>query len=445
MSSTKPEKQFVNKNVAAIHIKAKLSLTQRKMNNVLLYNAYDSLLTSDEHRIPVPLLCELAGVDSKNLANLKRALTGLTATSITWNVLGENDEEDTWGFAAFLSGGHIKNGVCTYRYDKGLAKQLYHPDIYSRINLGVIKRIKTSHALVLYENCYRFVNRGRTGWWDLETFRDIMGLSQSGSYKQFKDLNKHVIKPAIAEVNQVSNIILEMEYKRTGRSISGVRFLIRTNPQLSFESAQEESESDASPVMKRFLKIHDNKTLARKMLMDYGAEQLAKNLDYVEEQIARGKVKSAPAFLKAAVQNNYLSEGAQQADKRKKLDQKAQEMRLLEEVKSEREAKLREIERAYSSACIASIQTTFSELNDQEQRALETEFLEKMNLGSFQRSDFRKNGWASRMVLAESLKFWMSRIATLPVMSDIALQFEVDDFEAYRAETHKIQDELEKA
>ena len=445
MPSTKPEKQFVNKNVAAIHIKAKLSLTQRKMNNVLLYNAYDSLLTSDEHRIPVPLLCELAGVDGKNIANLKRALTGLTATSITWNVLGENDEEDTWGFASFLSGGHIKNGVCTYRYDKGLAKQLYHPDIYSRINLGVIKKIKTSHALVLYENCYRFVNRGRTGWWDLETFRDIMGLAQSGSYKQFKDLNKHVIKPAIAEVNQVSNIILEMEYKRTGRSISGVRFLIRTNPQLSFEGTQEESETDISPIIKRFLKIHDNKTLARKMLLDYGPEQLAKNLDYVEEQMARGKVKSAPAFLKAAVENNYLSEDAYQAGKRKKLDQKVQEIRLLEETKSERETKVREIERAYSSACISSIQKAFSLLNEQEQRDLETEFLEKMKLGSFQRSDFRKNGWASRMVLAESLKFWMARKAALPKIADISLQFDVDDFDAYRAETRKISDQLEKA
>ena len=176
----------------------------------------------------------------------------------------------------FPSGGSIKNGICTYRYDKGLAKQLYHPDIYSRINLGVIKKIRTSHALVLYENCYRFVNRGRTGWWDLDTFRDIMGLAESGSYKQFKDLNKHVIKPAISEVNQVSNIILEMEYKRSGRSISGVRFLIHANPQLSFERIQEEGEIDQSPVLKRFLKIHDNKTLARKMMMDYGPEQLAK-------------------------------------------------------------------------------------------------------------------------------------------------------------------------
>lgn len=443
MTNTKPEKQFVNKNVAAIHIKAKLSLTQRKMNNVLLYNAYGSLLTADEHQIPVPLLCELAGIDSKNLANLKRALTGLTSTSITWNVLGENGEDETWGFASFLSGGQIKNGICTYRYDKGLAKQLYHPDIYSRINLGVIKTIKTSHALVLYENCYRFVKRGHTGWWDLETFRDIMGLSESGSYKQFKDLNKHVIKPAIAEVNQVSNIILEMEYKRSGRSISGIRFLIRTNPQLTFDGVQEKNEIDRSPILKRFLKIHDNKTLARKMLMDYGEERISKNLDYVEQQMTLGKVKSAPAFLKAAVQNNYISENARQAAGRKVLEQKAEQMRLLEDEKSARETSAREVDRAYSTACIKAIENAFALLSEDEQLSTKVEFIEVAGLGSFQISDFRKNGWASRLVLSEAIRFWLGRNAPLPLMADISRQFGIDDFDAYKAETNRISNELE--
>ena len=145
---------------------------------------------------------------------------------------------------------------------------------------------------------------GRTGWWDIETLRDIMGLSEIGSYSAFKDLNKHVLKPAIAEVNQVSNIIIEMEYKRTGRAISGVCFLVRSNPQLSFEGMQEESEIDGTATFKRFLKIHDNKTLARKMIAEFGDDQISKNLDYVEAQMSQGKIRSAPAFLKSSIQNN---------------------------------------------------------------------------------------------------------------------------------------------
>jgi hypothetical protein len=445
MTANKPDKHFVKKNVAAIHIKAKLSLTQRKMNNVLLRNAYDTLLTADEHEIPVPLLCELAGIDGKNLANLKRALTGLTSTSITWDVLGADGDEDTWGFASFLSGGQIKNGICTYRYDKGLAKQLYRPDVYSRINLGVIKKIRTSHALVLYENCYRFVNQGHTGWWDLDTFRDLMGLSENKSYRQFKDLNKHVIKPAIAEVNQVSNILLEMEHKRTGRSVSGIRFLIRINPQLSFERLQDETELDQSPVLKRFLKIHDNRSLARGMIQEYGEEQISKNLDYVEQQLSRGKVKSAPAFLKAAVQNNYISEEAKAQDRRRILDEKADKLRRLEEQKAARESKIRDIERAYSTACMHAMMAAFDKLDRSEQRDVEEEFLNLHSFGSFQTADFHRQSWESRMVLPQAVQFWMKRGINLPRVVDLAKKQGIEDFETYKLETEQLALELETA
>ena len=66
-------KTIIKKNVSAIHINAKLSLLQRKLVNALLYNAYDSLLTSDNHSVNVALLSEMIGFDSKNIAYLKQA------------------------------------------------------------------------------------------------------------------------------------------------------------------------------------------------------------------------------------------------------------------------------------------------------------------------------------------------------------------------------------
>jgi plasmid replication initiation protein len=272
-----------------------------------------------------------------------------------------------------------------------------------------------------------------------------MGLSESKSYSAFKDLNKHVLKPAIAEVNQVSNIIIEMEYKRTGRAISGVRFLVRSNPQLSFDGMQDENEIDKMAIFKRFLKIHDNKTLARKMIAEFGAEQIAKNLDYVEAQIAQGKVRSGPAFLKSSIQNNFLSEDARTSERRKVVEDKAQQMRLMEDAKNKREAKAKEVDRAYSTACIEAMKRAFEKLDHDEQRVVKAEFLAASDFGSFQVTDFRKNSWASRMVLAQAIKFWMGRKAPLPLMTDISKKFGIEDFEIYKAETTKIGVNLQKA
>ena len=67
------------------------------------------------------------------------------------------------------------------------------------------------------------------------------------------------------------------------------------------------------------------------------------------------------------------------------------------------------------------------------------------NFGSFQITDFPRNGWASRMTLSPAIKFWMGRRSPLPRMSDVSKKFGVEDFEALKAATDRIGQELEKA
>ena len=49
----------LKKHVAAIHIGSDLTLVERKMANVLLLNAYEELLTTRTHSIPIPLMCAM--------------------------------------------------------------------------------------------------------------------------------------------------------------------------------------------------------------------------------------------------------------------------------------------------------------------------------------------------------------------------------------------------
>ncbi|MFG6638189.1 RepB family plasmid replication initiator protein [Sulfitobacter sp. 1A12126] len=86
-------REILKKNVAAIHIGAKLSLLQRKLVNALLYNAYDQLLTAREHHISASVLCEMIGFDSHNSAYLKAAIKGLMETVIEFDVLDDDGQE----------------------------------------------------------------------------------------------------------------------------------------------------------------------------------------------------------------------------------------------------------------------------------------------------------------------------------------------------------------
>jgi len=63
--------------------------------------------------------------------------------------------------------------------------------------------------------------------------RRLMGVEDSAYYQTFKHLNAKIIKPAVTEVNKVSDIIVTPETRKQGRAVTDIRFRIRRNPQLA--------------------------------------------------------------------------------------------------------------------------------------------------------------------------------------------------------------------
>ena len=366
--STKPEKikenkQILKKHVSAIHIGAKLSLLQRKLVNALLYNAYDQLLTAKEHQISAAVLCEMIGFGSHNSAYLKAALKGLMETVVEFDVL-EDDGETSWEAMVLLPYAKIKGGVCTYRYEQSLAEKLYHPDVYSKINLSVLREMKSAHALVLYENCYRYVDIAHTPWWDVDVFRKLMAVEQMTSYKQFKLLNRAVIQPAMKEVNELSNIQIELETKRKGRTVTGLRFLIRPNPQLSLIGMEEEDDITDTASYKALLEEGISKTLARAWVLEHDETYIFEKLDLARDQASSGKIKSSKTgFLKSAIEDDYHNEKAQKQKQVTAAQAKKQEREQTEAKLEALKRAQRDAENGYRQACVVMVEEAFAALS----------------------------------------------------------------------------------
>ncbi|HAR52514.1 MAG TPA: replication initiation protein, partial [Roseovarius nubinhibens] len=205
----------VKKHVAAIHVSGKLTLLQRKLSNVLLLNAYDTLTSQTSHQIDARTLCMMIGYNSNDFETLKQSLRGLAETVAEWDML-DADGKQEWGVSSLLSYAKLKGGVCEYAYSSALAEKLHDPKVFALINLNIQRRFTSGHALALYENCYRFVRTGSSGWWSLDLFRRLMGLDGSAYYESYKHLNAKVIKPAVAEVNKTSNIVIVPETRKRG-------------------------------------------------------------------------------------------------------------------------------------------------------------------------------------------------------------------------------------
>ena len=291
----------VKKHVAAIHVSGKMTLLQRKMSNVLLLNAYDTLQSQSTHHINARTLCAMIGYNSNDMDTLKQSLRCLTETVAEWDILDEMGRQE-WGVSSLLSYASLKDGVCEYAYSPALANKLHDPKIFAMINLNIQRGFTSGRALTLYENCFRFIRTGSTGWWSLDLFRRLIGLDESIYYESYKHLNAKVIKPAVAEVNKTSNILIEMETRKRGKVVTDVRFLIRENPQMAILDLDDGTGIRHGPVYARLREHGVSDRLARQWLSTHGEDHVAAKLDYVEQ---RKHVRSMVGYLNIALQEDY--------------------------------------------------------------------------------------------------------------------------------------------
>ncbi|WP_425053894.1 replication initiation protein [Psychromarinibacter sp. S121] len=297
----------VKKHVAAIHVSGKLTLLQRKLSNVLLLNAYDTLTSHSRHQIDARTLCMMIGYNSNDMETLKASLRGLAETVAEWDMLDEKGQQE-WGVSALLSYAKLKAGVCEYAYSPALAEKLHDPKVFALINLNIQRRFTSGHALALYENCYRFVRTGSTGWWSLDLFRRLMGVADSPYYETFKHLNAKIIKPAVAEVNKTSNIVVTPEVRKMGRAVSEIRFRIAENPQLAILDLDDGEGLRNTDVYSRLRALGVSDRLARQWLTEHGQDYVKQKLDYVADQ---GRVTNAVGYLTAALRDDYGAQVSQ--------------------------------------------------------------------------------------------------------------------------------------
>ncbi len=305
----------VKKNVAAIHVSGKLTLLQRKLSNVLLLNAYDTLIHHQTHRIDARTLCTMIGYNSNDMETLKASLRGLVETLAEWDMLDENGQQE-WGVSSLLAYAKLKGGVCEYAYSAALAEKLHDPKVFALINLNIQKRFTSGHALALYENCYRFVRTGSTGWWSLELFRRLMGVNDSAYYETFKHLNAKIIKPAVAEVNKTSNIIVTPETRKMGRAVTDIRFKIAENPQLAIMNIDDGAGARHSPVYDRLREQGVSDRLAMQWIAEHGAAYVEEKLAYVA---GRDDVQNPARYLQAAIKPVAATPEVPKSERARKL------------------------------------------------------------------------------------------------------------------------------
>jgi len=281
------KKKEVKKPVSTIHIdNREMTLIQRKVFNLLLWNYYQvNDAGKDFYQVKMGLLTRYLGYKSRANKQILNSVKKLANILIEWDILGDDGREI--GFCGMVKNeAWIKKGTLHYGFPDRLKELINNQKIYSFLKLHITALFHSKFSLALYENTHRFIGIGSTGWWDIDTFKTLIGVQDSKVYEQFREVKRRVITPATKEINDVSDITLSVEYKRKGRKVIGLKFNVQKKDK---------------PIISKIVQLPDIITDKDKAILDERehAEAILDALPPEElEAIRKKAIKKLPKFLK---------------------------------------------------------------------------------------------------------------------------------------------------
>ncbi len=395
---------MLKKHIATVHVEANLSLLEHKIYNVLLINAYPKLKEKGKHTMRYSALCELINYSSGDRQSIKEAIRNIAKIQIEWIGKNSKGKEISWNVYNYLSSAwiHFGSDTFTYGFDQELAEHLYDPEVFAKISLIAQRQFSSKYSLYLYENCARYRKnekfQGLTPKWEIELFRKFMGVSGKKLYESFAELNRRILKPAIKEINEVSDISLTLTTLREGRRVTGLQFLVEDNPnqaQLQIPGVKDEfnlNDASENPVVKQCIKMGIGDGIAIQWLKAYGEAYLLEKIAMAEQQVRTGKIHtSTGGWLTRAIKHDYQDDALKlQAQKKHQRDTARQERETEIQV-SEKAMEKQRSERQRLRDAVASY---INDLDHIDSDQFEVDFVRETNLSPFDKEAF--HDWVAK-------------------------------------------------
>lgn len=220
----KPRSREAIKPVELIQVSGhhELTLNARRAITVLWYTAHiQGVAEGRDYTIEID---DLKPDGHKGYEMVEEAIEALMRTILTLKLPNGKTRR-----VQFLGGNDLDDpdrpaGVLTYSFDKRLIDVLKDSTIWGKIALPVLMAFTSKYSVSLYENLAQFSNLTKKIYqeYTLDEFRNLLGVPL-GRYKTFGELNKHVIKPAVTEVNALASFGVSVLPIKQGKRVTHIR------------------------------------------------------------------------------------------------------------------------------------------------------------------------------------------------------------------------------
>ena len=119
-----------------------------------------------------------------------------------------------------LSEVRLELDVDVFEYVQALDKN------FTGLRLETLYSFKSFHSMRIYELLKQWCETRREIPYTLDTIKELLGVEENAGYKNFTNFKKYVLDKALKEINEKSELTVEMEAVKEGRKVVGIVFKI---------------------------------------------------------------------------------------------------------------------------------------------------------------------------------------------------------------------------
>lgn len=306
-----------------------LTVTGRKAYDVMLWIAQRNPSASDGgYSSPVSTILKGYGSNTKASERVQRYIEQMVQTTVVWRPLAASeqgslslegfepgaatlvtDEARTFPLLAearlYMRGGEA---WVTWYYPPSIREQLISPERWAQIELNSIARLSTYTAVALYEICARYKDSpgGLTSRHEPDFWTKVLREGGGIKPREFRKFKNELLVPAIAEINEATEIEIDLIEHREHTILRTVQFKVKRKSK-DVQRGVVPEPADVTLVM-RSARLGVRESDLDALLSKYGALKVTDALDAMDAYIAdpgADRILNRGAYLKAVLANRY--------------------------------------------------------------------------------------------------------------------------------------------
>lgn len=403
-------------------------LVRRLYSVILLFSQQQG--EKEEYSAVLSQMLAVANSSGSNRTQVKEILRDIRAIGVDWNT--REGDRSVWKNVGLIEEPGLIDGkgtptIVTWKLPKIIQSRLLDPrGFFTKISLEMMTRLRSGASIALYEICCQYASNdhgkgegGLTNRGSIAEWMPRLTGSRKADY-EYKFLKRDVVMTAIQEINEITDLRVELIEHKIGRKVGGIQFrvfrkqladlilpvlqgeLVKTKglgsrkPGIAAVTLATPADLKTASSMVRMAAIGVPKLVAERLHKLHSPDYLERHLNYVEARIQN--TVSAPllnkvAFLQKAMNHGYAD--ASLVPVVRAVAQPVPPLDLPEEMELRQQA----------LTVRAEVWLRFQAMaNEAEKNALITEFLQQ---GSTTIKTFYKKNGVNNMIVKVSMTDWL--------------------------------------